>query len=301
MELKDFGNASFGRATPAEVNERLQELAARIESRSGRFGTEPIPTGSLALDRATGCGGLPRGRIVSLVGAVAGSDALALSAVAQVQKHDGVVAILDPGGSLGSQLAEHPEVDLEHLLQLRPATEDEVVEMVLSLVERRAADLVVVTGLHAALGRLSDRASEVGAFGHETLSIAVDRLAAALDSSPVTVLLLPRSGHRATAGSTPARVDEAIDRIVGLQLESKTVARDEGPLLGVNVAARWQSPRSARVSLDPSGAVSRLGDLLETATAGRLIERRGSTTTTPGVPWAGGARRPGVRSRGPRT
>ncbi len=48
-----------------------------------------IPTGSLALDKALGTGGLPRGRVCEIFGPEAsGKTTLALHAVAEAQKQD---------------------------------------------------------------------------------------------------------------------------------------------------------------------------------------------------------------------
>ena len=64
-----------------------------------------IPTGSLALDKALGIGGLPRGRVCEIFGPESsGKTTLALHAVAEAQKQGGIAAFIDaehaPAGSL---------------------------------------------------------------------------------------------------------------------------------------------------------------------------------------------------------
>src|SRR5580704_12088746 len=55
-----------------------------------------IPTGSLALDLATGIGGFPRGRVVEIYGPESsGKTTLALHAIAQSQRAGGVAAFID--------------------------------------------------------------------------------------------------------------------------------------------------------------------------------------------------------------
>src|ERR1700728_2231531 len=55
-----------------------------------------IPTGSLALDLATGIGGYPRGRVVEVYGPESsGKTTLALHAIAEAQRIGGVCAFLD--------------------------------------------------------------------------------------------------------------------------------------------------------------------------------------------------------------
>src|SRR5438270_7203424 len=52
----------------------------------GNVGVEAIPTGALALDLALGIGGLPRGRIVGIVGPESsGESTLAMHVVAEAQ------------------------------------------------------------------------------------------------------------------------------------------------------------------------------------------------------------------------
>jgi recombination protein RecA len=54
---------------------------------AGKFETEVIPTGSIALDLALGVGGVPKGRIVEIYGPEAsGKTTVALHIVAEAQK-----------------------------------------------------------------------------------------------------------------------------------------------------------------------------------------------------------------------
>ncbi|HNT35017.1 MAG TPA: hypothetical protein PKH07_08475, partial [bacterium] len=65
-------------------------------SEKPQFEVSVIPTGSLALDAALGIGGLPRGRVVEIFGPESsGKTTLALHAVAEAQKANGVAAFVD--------------------------------------------------------------------------------------------------------------------------------------------------------------------------------------------------------------
>ena len=58
--------------------------------------TDGIPTGSIALDNATGCGGYPRGRIVEIYGPESsGKTTLTLHAISGCQAQGGVAAFID--------------------------------------------------------------------------------------------------------------------------------------------------------------------------------------------------------------
>src|SRR6476660_3806065 len=60
----------------------------------GDEGVPTIPTGSLALDLATGVGGYPRGRVVEVYGPESsGKTTLTLHAIAQAQRNGGVLGV----------------------------------------------------------------------------------------------------------------------------------------------------------------------------------------------------------------
>ncbi|MDD3878334.1 MAG: DNA recombination/repair protein RecA, partial [Bacteroidales bacterium] len=57
---------------------------------------ESISTGSLGLDIALGVGGFPRGRVIEIYGPEAsGKTTLAIHAIAEAQKNEGIAALID--------------------------------------------------------------------------------------------------------------------------------------------------------------------------------------------------------------
>ena len=85
----------------SKLSEKLKAIAAAIGAIEKQFGkgavmrlgeaemSQPvatIPTGSLGLDLALGCGGYPRGRVIEIFGPESsGKTTLTLHAIAQVQ------------------------------------------------------------------------------------------------------------------------------------------------------------------------------------------------------------------------
>src|SRR6056300_1101528 len=66
-----------------------------------------IPTGSIALDRALGIGGLPRGRVIEIFGPESsGKTTLALHAVAEAQRQGGIAAFVDAEHALDTGYAK---------------------------------------------------------------------------------------------------------------------------------------------------------------------------------------------------
>ncbi len=123
---------------------------------------EIIPTGSLGLDIALGCGGLPRGRVVEIYGPESsGKTTLTLSVIAQAQKLGGVCAFIDAEHALDPQYAEKIGVDLQDLLVSQPDTGEQALEITDMLVRSGSVDVVVIDSV-AALTPKAEIEGEMG-------------------------------------------------------------------------------------------------------------------------------------------
>jgi recombination protein RecA len=118
-----------------ENKERALESAmAQVERQFGKgaimkLGDKPvmevpvISTSALSLDKALGIGGLPRGRVVEIFGPEAsGKTTLALHAVAEAQKNDGVAAFIDAEHAIDIGYAKRLGVNADELLVSQPDT-----------------------------------------------------------------------------------------------------------------------------------------------------------------------------------
>ena len=123
------------KAGSSEKGKALAAALSQIEKQFGkgsvmRMGDTPanrdievVPTGSLTLDIALGCGGLPRGRIVEIYGPESsGKTTLTLEVIAQAQKLGGVAAFIDAEHALDPGYAEKIGVNLDELLVSQPDT-----------------------------------------------------------------------------------------------------------------------------------------------------------------------------------
>ena len=123
---------------------------------------EVIPTGSLALDIALGCGGLPRGRIVEVYGPESsGKTTLTLEVIAQAQKLGGVAAFIDAEHALDPTYAEKIGVNLDELLVSQPDTGEQALEIADMLVRSGGVDIVVIDSV-AALTPKAEIEGEMG-------------------------------------------------------------------------------------------------------------------------------------------
>jgi recombination protein RecA len=121
-----------------------------------------ISTGSLALDLATGIGGIPRGRIIEIYGPESsGKTTLALHVIAQAQRAGGTAAFIDAEHALDVAYARGVGVETEKLLISQPDTGEQALDITEMLVRSGAVDLVVIDSV-AALTPKAELDGEMG-------------------------------------------------------------------------------------------------------------------------------------------
>ena len=109
-----------------------------------------ISTGCLNLDVALGVGGLPRGRIIEIYGPESsGKTTLALHAVAEAQKLDGMAAFIDAENALDPIYARNLGVDIDNLYVSQPDNGEQALEICEALVRSGAIDIIVVDSVAA--------------------------------------------------------------------------------------------------------------------------------------------------------
>ena len=113
-----------------------------------------ISTGSLALNKALGVGGFPRGRVIEIYGPEAsGKTTLALHAVAEAQKQGGVVAFIDAEHAIDISYARKLGVNCDDLLVAQPDTGEQALEIADMLVRSGALDIIVIDSVAALVPR----------------------------------------------------------------------------------------------------------------------------------------------------
>ena len=158
----------------ADKMRALKSVMAAVEKQFGKGAvmtlgddedTEPISaisTGSLALDLATGIGGIPRGRIVEIYGPESsGKTTLALHAIAQAQRAGGTAAFVDAEHALDVAYARGVGVETEKLLISQPDTGEQALDITEVLVRSGAVDIVVIDSV-AALTPKAELEGEMG-------------------------------------------------------------------------------------------------------------------------------------------
>jgi recombination protein RecA len=190
-----MAKSSFSKKDVKKVEnseERLKALEAaklQIEKQFGKgalmkLGSSPqkiesgvIPSGSLLLDAALGIGGYPRGRIIEIYGPESsGKTTLALHAIAEAQKMEGVAAFIDAEHALDPVYARNLGVNIDELWVSQPDTGEQALEITESLVRSGAVDIIVLDSVAA----LTPRAEIEGVMGDSHMGLQARLMSQAL-------------------------------------------------------------------------------------------------------------------------
>lgn len=139
----------------------LQDAMKQIEKQYGKGSVmklgdkavekvEVIPSGSIALDKALGVGGYPKGRIIEIFGPESsGKTTIALHAIAEAQKQGGYAAFIDAEHALDPVYAKALGVDTENLILSQPDTGEQALEIAEALIRSGAIDIIVIDSVAA--------------------------------------------------------------------------------------------------------------------------------------------------------
>jgi recombination protein RecA len=159
--MKNEASKTKNRTENAKNVALIDELALKINKEIGegavlRLGQQAsvppdvIPSGSLALNRALGIGGYPRGRITEIFGPESsGKTTLTLHAIAEVQARGGTAAFIDAEHAFDATYARSLGVDLDRLLVSQPDCGEQGLDIAEALVESGAVDLIVIDSVAA--------------------------------------------------------------------------------------------------------------------------------------------------------
>jgi len=181
-------------ATALERTEQRWGKGAIVRLEHGPAALDSLPTGIMALDRAIGIGGLPKGRPIELYGAEScGKTTVALEMMAETQRRGGHCAFIDAEQGFDPRYAQMLGIQLGNLILSQPRSGEEGLDIVVELVHTGAVDLIVVDSVAALAPRIELEGLEgdepTGAHAR-MMSQAMRRLMTALGKSKTVVVFI---------------------------------------------------------------------------------------------------------------
>ncbi len=250
-----------------------------------------ISTGSLALDKALGIEGLPRGRVCEIFGSESsGKTTLALHAIAEAQKQGGIAAFIDAEHALDIAYASKLGVNCDELLVAQPDTGEQALEITDMLVRSGAIDIIVIDSVAA----LVPRAEIEGEMGDSHMGLqarlmsqALRKLAAIISKTLTSVIFINQirmkigvvfGNPETTTGGIALKFYSSVRldiRRIGTIKEGQEVV---GNRTRVKVVKNKLAPPFREVEFDImyGEGISRTGELLDLGVEEDIIDKSGA-------------------------
>ena len=252
---------------------------------------DAIPSGSLALDKALGIGGYPKGRIIEIFGPESsGKTTLALQAIAECQKQGGRCAFIDAENAIDPVYAKHLGVDIDELILSQPDSGEQALDITELLIKSGAIDLVVVDSV-AALVPQAELDGEMGdasvGLQARLMSKAMRKLAGVMNHSNTTAIFINQLREKVgvmfgnpetTPGGRALKFYSSVRLDVRRSETLKNGADAYGNVTKIKVVKNKVAPpfKTATVNIIYGEGISHSDELINLAVENDIIEKAGA-------------------------
>jgi recombination protein RecA len=199
-EIKQRSGSAGVKKALDEVKKKYGVESIRVYSEGNISNISVIPTGSIKLNRATGIGGVPRGRVVEIFGPEsAGKTTLALQIIAASQEMGGAAGFIDAEHALDPLLATGTGVNMDDLILSQPDNGEQALEITEMLVRSSEFDVLAIDSVAA----LVPRAEIEGEMGDSHMGLqarlmsqALRKLTGAVAQSNTCVIFINQIRHK---------------------------------------------------------------------------------------------------------
>ncbi|PCJ52449.1 MAG: recombinase RecA [Planctomycetota bacterium] len=277
--------------TMKQIDKQFGKGSVMMLSDDDIVAVDAISTGCLSLDIATGCGGLPKGRIIEIFGPESsGKTTLTLEAIASVQRSGGLAGFIDAEHALDPTYAKKIGVQMDSLLISQPDTGEQALEICELLVRSNSLDILVIDSV-AALTPKAEIEGDMGAshmgLQARLMSQALRKLTAAVKQSNTCLVFINQlrmkigvmfgnpettTGGNALKFYASLRLD--IRRIGALKSNDEIIGnRTRVKCVKNKLSAPF---REAEFDILYGEGFSKVGDLLDLAVKAEIVEKTGS-------------------------
>ncbi|AEM68783.1 recombinase RecA [Mycoplasma putrefaciens] len=178
--------------TVKEIEKIFGKGSIMVLGENNALKIETFSSGSYLLDSALGIGGYPKGRIIEIYGPESsGKTTLALHAIHEIQKQNGIAAFIDAEHSLDPKYCKNLGIDINKLLVSQPDSGEQALDILEMLVKSNSVDLIVVDSVAALVPKseleaeMSDQAIGIQA---RMMSKALRKLNGLISKTNTTVI-----------------------------------------------------------------------------------------------------------------
>ena len=252
---------------------------------------EVIPSGSIALDKALGVGGYPKGRIIEIYGPESsGKTTFALHAIASAQKNGGYAAFIDAEHALDPVYAKNLGVDTENLILSQPDSGEQALEIAEALIKSGSVDIIVIDSVAALVpeaelnGEMGD--NHVGLHAR-LMSQAMRKLSGLISKTNCVAIFINQIREKVGVmfGNPETTTGgRALKFFASLRMEIRKgeAIKDGSNILGnktnIKIVKNKVAPpfKTAEVEIIYGTGISKIGEVVDLAVSADIIHKAGA-------------------------